>query len=227
MLGQIRLQWWREAIDVAYAGGTPRPHVVVEAITAAIRSRHLTRQHFDRLIDARERDLDDAPPATLATLEDYAEGTSARLVLLALEALQAATPAACEAGRHVGIAYALTGLMRALPVHAAAGRTFIPAGIAADAGLDPADYAALRSTPALTRAVAAIAAAATRHLAAARTRRRDIPAAALPALLTARIAADALRRLERSGFDPFTGTAAMVDPLQSWRLAYARLVGRF
>src|ERR1700730_16489819 len=54
MLGQIRLQWWREAIATAYEGGAPRHHVVVEAITEAIRGCGLTRAHFDRLIDTRE-----------------------------------------------------------------------------------------------------------------------------------------------------------------------------
>src|ERR1700733_849809 len=93
MLGQIRLQWWREAIAAAYAGAAPRRHDVAEAITATIRSRTLSRGHFDRLIDTRDRDLAAAPPASLADLEDYAEGPSARLVLLALELLEAATPA--------------------------------------------------------------------------------------------------------------------------------------
>lgn len=224
MLGQIRLQWWREAITTAYDGGAPRHHQVVEAITDTIRSQVLSRAHFARLIDARERDLDDTPPATLAELEDYAEGTSARLIMLALEVLEAATPAALQAARHVGIAYALAGLLRALPVHAAAGRSFIPDEIAAAAGLDPAE---LRSSPALRESVRTIAATASRHLAAARALRRALPRAALPALLPACIAANALRRLERAGFDPFQTAATSSDPLQSWRLAYAMLVRRF
>src|SRR5499427_171057 len=54
MLGQIRLQWWREVLDAAYAGAPSRPHPVVIPMTAAIRDFGLTRGHFDRLIDARE-----------------------------------------------------------------------------------------------------------------------------------------------------------------------------
>ncbi len=224
MLGQIRLQWWREAIATAYEGGAPRHHDVAEAITEAIRSRSLSRAHFDRLIETRERDLDDTPPATLAALEDYAEGTSARLVMLALETLEAATPAALQAAHHVGIAYALAGLLRALPAHAAVGRSFIPADIAAQAGLGGAD---LRGSPALRESVGTIAASASLHLAAARALRRGVPAAAVPALLPARVAANALRRLERAGFDPFQGAAIAGDPRQSWRLAYAALTRRF
>jgi NADH dehydrogenase [ubiquinone] 1 alpha subcomplex assembly factor 6 len=226
MLGQIRLQWWREAIDAAYGAGPVRRHEIVEAVTTAIRERRLSRAHFDRLIDTRERDLGDESPVDMAALQDYAEGSSSTLIYLALEVLGAATPGALEAGRDIGIAYALIGLMRAMPAHAAAGRSFIPASFAAEAGLDPHDYAALRTTPALRQAVETIADAGRRHLVAARALRRDVPAAALPALLPARIAQNALRRLERAGFDPFTG-AALVDPLQSWRLAYAALTKRF
>ena len=55
---------------------------------------------------------------------------------------------------------------------------------------------------------------------------RLLPKRALPALLPARIAGRSLARLERAGFDPFSG-AGESDPLQSWRLAFAALTGRF
>src|SRR6476646_11243538 len=85
MLGQIRLQWWRETIAAAFEGGPVRNHIVVEPLTAIIRELALSRAHFERLIDARETDLAEDPPASLAALEDYAEASSARLVYLALE----------------------------------------------------------------------------------------------------------------------------------------------
>jgi phytoene synthase len=226
MIGQIRLQWWRDAIEAAFAGAAPRRHEVVEPLTMAIRGFGLSRAHFDRLIDARERDLDDAPPATLAALEDYAEGSSARLILLALEALGAATLPARQAATDIGIGYALVGLIRAMPVHARIGRMMIPDDVATEAGLAPGDYAGLRGGPALRRAVATLAAAADRRLAAARAIAQDLPRAALPALLPARIATHALQRLERVDFDPFAG-AGIGDPLQSWRLAWAAWKGRF
>ncbi|MGE5269134.1 MAG: phytoene/squalene synthase family protein [Thiohalocapsa sp.] len=87
MLGQIRLQWWREAVAAAYAGEPPRAHIVAEPLTAAIRAHGLSRTLLDRLIDAREQDLADAAPATLAALEEYADGTAATVVRLALQIL--------------------------------------------------------------------------------------------------------------------------------------------
>jgi len=218
ILGQIRLQWWREAIDTAYGEMAPRRHEIVEAVTAAIRSRQLSRTHFDRLIDAREGDLDAEPPATLAALEDYAEASSVPLILLALELLDAASSAAETVARHVGISYALSGILRALPhVAATGGRMPLPG----DAVIG------LRDTAALRESVKAIAAAASAHLAAARARRREVPSRALPALLPARVAATVLRRLERAGFDPFAPGVADRDPLQAWRLAAAMLFRRF
>ena len=226
MLGRIRLQWWREAIEAAYSDKPPRRHEVVEPLTAAICAHRLSREHFDRLIEARERDLDEAPPATLDELEAYAEGSSAPLIQLALEVLDVTTPAAKAAANAVGVGYALTGLIRALPHHARTGRLWIPDDVAAETGFDPRDYTALRSSPALCLAVERIAAVAQRHLAAARAMRRDVPRQALAALLPARVAAQVLRRLERIRFDPFEAAGA-ADPLQSWRLALAALLGGY
>jgi phytoene synthase len=227
MLGQIRLQWWRENIAAAFEGGPVRQHVVVAPLIGAIRELALTRAHFDRLIDARETDLGDQPPPNLAALREYAEASSGRLVRLALEMLGVQDPCACEAGLHVGIAYSLAGLLRAMPFHARAGRQFIPADIAGRSGLSEQDYRALRSTPALRSVTAELAAAASGHLGAARAHRAKIPRSALPALLPAVVAQRSLLRLKRAAYDPFDPALAHPNPLQSWRLAAAVLLNRF
>jgi phytoene synthase len=227
MLGRIRLQWWRESLAVAYDGGPVRHHPVVEALTATIRARGLTRTHFDGLVDAREADLDDTPPQTIADLERYAEATAAPLGYLALEILRVSDKVAQTAARHVAIAYALAGLLRAMSFQARAHRRLIPDETLRRTGLDERDYAELRSTPALRAAAAEIAATADRHLREARSRRTAVPRDALPALLPAVIAARALVRLRRSGHDPFAPALASPDPLQIWRLVAARLGRRF
>jgi NADH dehydrogenase [ubiquinone] 1 alpha subcomplex assembly factor 6 len=223
MLGQIRLQWWREVIDAAYAGAPCRHHEVAEPLTATIREYGLTRAHFDRLIDTRERDLADEPPADMVALEDYAEGTSATLLWLVLEILRVSAPAASVTVREVGRAYALTGLLRAMPFHAGAGRCYIPA----DMRIDPADYAAMRATANLRRAVAEIARAAAEHLHAARQHLAQTPRAAFPALLLAVIARHNLTRLRQMDYDPFAPGLVRPDPLQSWRLLAASAMQRF
>ena len=230
-LGRIRLEWWRENVAAAYGDGPVRRHPAVEALTATIREARLTRVHLDRMIDAREADFDDDPPASLAALEDYAEGTSSRLVYLALEAAgvrnRAENQAAYQAAYHVGIAYALSGLLRALPLRTGTVRPIIPVDIAARSGLNLGDARSMRGSPALQAAVAEIAATAEAHLRAARGARDAVPRAALSSLLTAVIADRWLRQLSRAGYDPFAPSLARPDLLQSWRLAAAALRKRF
>jgi phytoene synthase len=222
-LGEIRLEWWRQTIAAAYDGAPPPRQPVAEALTEVIRTFTPARAHFDRLIDARALDLRDEPPASLAALEDYAEGTSSRLVYLALEVLGARDPAAAAAGRHAGIAYALAGLLRALPAAARIGRQIIPAEIAERFSVGPDEPRAGRATPALRAAVADIAGAAGAHLAAARALPAAVPGSALAALLPTVIAARILDRLAGAGHDPFDPALARTDPWQGWRLALAAL----
>jgi phytoene synthase len=223
MLGQIRLQWWREAVAAAYAGAQPRYHIVAEPLAAVIRDFAPAREHFERMIDTRERDLADKPPGTLAALEDYAEGTSVTLLYLVLEVLGRSEPSVVAAAREVGIGYALAGLLRAMPFHARTGRCYIPVEIAARSGLDPRDYAGLRDTAALRAVSAEIAQAAAAHLAGARQYRREVPRQARAAMLPAVIADRFLVRLQWAGYNPFAPGLAVPDTLQSWRLFAAAL----
>jgi NADH dehydrogenase [ubiquinone] 1 alpha subcomplex assembly factor 6 len=227
MLGQIRLQWWREVVMAAYAGAPARQHVVAGPLADLIARIALSREHFERIIDTRERDLADDPPADLAALEDYAEGTSARLLYLVVEALGVTGPAAVAAAGEVGIFYALAGLLRAMPYHAGPGRSYIPAELAERAGLDPNDYARRRDSPALRAIAAELAEAASSHLSAARRHcgrtSPDTRAALLPAVIAERF----LARLRRAGYNPFAPELARPDPLQSWRLVAAALRNRF
>ncbi len=225
-LGRIRLEWWRENIAAAFDGGPVRRHDIVEALACIIRDRKFTRGHFNRMIDAREADFDDDPPANLAALEDYVEATSSCLIYLALEALGVDDPAAGEAARHIGIAYALAGLLRAMPYLTANRRPIIPLDIAARHRLDPYGCREAQGGPALRDAVAEIAEAAAYHLRAARSPRSAADAAALPALLPGVIAGHALKRLKRAEYNPFDPALARTDPLQSWRLFAAALACR-
>lgn len=228
ILGRIRLQWWRDALERVYAGGPAQHHEVIEPLAAAIRAHGLTRGHFERLIEARERDLDEAPPETLEALETYAEASSAPLVLLALESLGETGAEAREAGRAIGTAFALVGLLRAVPFHARARRLYLPRDLCAAAGVEiERGLFELRPAPALAQVVAQVAARARHHLAAAHEKRDAVPRAALPALLPSVLARADLARLASAGYDPFAPAVAGVDPWRSWRLSLAALRRRY
>ena len=228
MLGQIRLQWWRDAIAEIYAGAAPRRHGVVEALSLAIREHGLSRAHFDALLAARELDLSDDAPASLEALEAYVEGTSSSLVLLALEVLGARDAEAVAVGQAVGIGYALAGLLAAMPFHAAMKRVYLPQDMIESAEIDLArSLFELKPSAPLADSVHEIAALAEYHLGAARAQRAGVPRKALAALLPAVLAARRLMILASADYNVFDPRFSRPDPRQSWRLAWAALRGRY
>lgn len=227
MLGQIRLQWWRESLDGIYAR-QPRQHAVVEALAEAVTAHGLGRDLFDRLINARERDLDPAPPADLAALEAYAANTSANLIELALDVLGTGQiDAARIAGRHVGAAWALTGLLRAVPFHARQKRLYLPGDLLQKHKVVVGDLFELRPSEGLAAVVAEVAGRAVGHLDTARAQRAAVPSAALPALLTAVLARRHLRVLAQADYNPFADRVQVQATGAAWRLAWAKLRGRY
>lgn len=226
MIGQIRLQWWREAIEGIY-DGKPRAHQVVRPLAAAVERYDLTRASFDTLIDAREFDLGDAPPANLDELTGYAEATSSSLMQLALEILGARNEAASSAAHHAGIAWALSGLLRAVVFHARAKRQYLPADLMREAGADPSDLFELRGSPALAAVSSRVADHAREHLRRARSLRREVPRAAQPALLQATLAAVYLERIAAQEHDLFIRPIELSQPYRQWRLLRSKLAGRY
>ncbi len=226
MVGQIRLQWWREAIAGIYADSL-RAHEVVRPLAAAVERYDLSREHFERLIEAREFDLGEDPPASLDELTDYVEATSSSVTRLALEILGAGGEAASEAAHHAGIAWALSGLLRAVVFHARSKRQYLPADLMRAAGADPNDLFELRGSPALSDVVRTVADHAREHLHRACLPRRGVPRAAHPALYPATLAAAYLERIAAQDHDLFIRPIVLSQPYRQWRLLRSRLAGRY
>jgi len=139
MLGEIRLQWWREAIAEIY-DDTPRQHLVVEALKDVVETSGLPRGPFETLIDARAMDLESMPFESMGSLEDYLKATSSGLMAQALAILDEGGEGkgdthdtfVSEAGR----AWALAGMLRALPFRAAQGQCIIPRDLITKHDLD-------------------------------------------------------------------------------------------
>jgi phytoene synthase len=135
-LGAIRLQWWREAVERAGDGElTGQP--VADALGEALRRRELSRQRIDAMIDARAFDLGIGIMPDKAALETYLRDTAGSLFALSAECLGASRSSIEPAAAQAGLAYGLTGLMRALPVHAARGRVDLPADALRARGTSP------------------------------------------------------------------------------------------
>lgn len=192
MMGAIRLQWWREALEAA-RDGRPRAQPAAIGLAEIFACASPPQDLFESLIDAHGQDMEPAPFSSLESLEVYARATSATLMRIAAHILDLWADAEIAA-REAGIACGLTETIRSLPQQIARGRVPLPADILAAEGLSAAD--ALSGTAALTGAVARIADRAREHL--AKAREIPIPRAILPALLPASLVPAYLSNIART-----------------------------
>ncbi len=225
MLGQIRLQWWREAIDGIVAGA-PRQHEVVQPLAEAFQLFGLERDPFDEILDAREADLEDAPFTSLGDMKAYGEATAGGLGRIMLRILGEDRAPVLEAARAASTAWALTGLLRSVPFHARVKRLMLPRDLLAEHGAAIGDYNEFRDTPALRSVVQGVAMAARQEIQVARSAGGAGFKRAAPVLLQARLARLYLDRLEKAGFNAFDPAINAVIPLKAWSLWWGRLAGR-
>lgn len=124
--GEIRLQWWRDAIkgDTQEARANP----LAAALLDVIATHDLPRDIFDKMLLARAFDLYHDPLPTMADFETYAgETTSLLFRLSALIASKDQHAALADAAGHGGVAYCLMVILRNLGGDAQRGQVFLPA----------------------------------------------------------------------------------------------------
>jgi phytoene synthase len=195
--GEIRLQWW---IDVLRGerGGEAAANPVAAVLLQTIERHDLSVAALGDLVEARLFDLYDDPMATLADLEDYAVKTSSALITLAAQILGAN---ADEIARPAGIAYAIAGLLRAFPLHAARRQLYVPIEVLARHGVNAEDVFARTAKAGLRDALAELRGHARVQLEAVGKLVPGAPAALIPALLPLSVARLQLDQMENS--DPF------------------------
>lgn len=194
--GQIRLQWWREAVSEAYQG-RPRAHPVVRALTGL--APVVPESGLQALIDARAQDFDNSF-ATGAALLAYLDATAGRLCQLAAVALGGK---ADEVALHAGRAWGLCQVVRAVAFEARHNRLLLPTDLMQQEGARALDVQRQQVTEGLRKVIERLAQQAQTALDTARAGRAGVPGSALPALLPCTLADGYLRHLQRRGFNPF------------------------
>src|SRR5262245_10524339 len=86
MAGEIRLQWWRDALEHP-GSGEARGHPVASALLDTVIRYRLPAERLIALVEARAFDLYNDPMPDLAALEAYVERTSSTLIDLAVRIL--------------------------------------------------------------------------------------------------------------------------------------------
>ena len=105
LMAEIRLTWWREALDEIFEHRPVRRHPTAEALAAAVRRRRLPRAPLEAMIDGWIDIVDTSALATDQALAfaDTVEGSAARLAVAILDP-SVPVEAAGAAGRAWGLA---------------------------------------------------------------------------------------------------------------------------
>jgi phytoene synthase len=198
-LGEIRLQFWRDTLTGLNEGAVAA-HPVAQAIAVAL-GEDVPLPTLLALVDARGRDLDDAPPKNMAELVQSGAMTAGALNVLLLMFLGVKDPAVAQAARAAGTGWRLVWLMRDLPRALARRRLPIPDEVLSQLAVDREATFAGHFTPELGKAVSAVVTEAEMHLSEAR--KTPLPKPARPVFATVLLAVRDAKALQKTNGNPF------------------------
>ncbi|MBO9400831.1 squalene/phytoene synthase family protein [Shimia sp. R9_3] len=202
MIAEMRLQWWRDALEEIKAGGMVRRHEVVTPLALVLDGESAAL--LDQLIEARRWDIYRDPFEDAAHFERYLEQTSGGLMQVAAQALGTC---ASEVAQDVGYALGLANWLKAIPALEEAKRVPLVDG--------------------RPEAVAALAEAGLARLKRARAGRKSVSAAAGQAFLAAWQAEAVLRQAVREPERVAAGALGMSEFGKRAGLMWRGLSGRW
>ena len=217
-LGEIRLQWWRDAIaDPSHMAGRGNP--VAEELRRTIQAFDLPSRTFDDMIEARRFDLYVDPMPSLNDLEGYLGETSSALIQLAAMILDPGEAANISAASgFAGVAMGITGLLRSLPLHRARGQCYVPRDILEKHGLTVIDVLAGSNGAPLDALLADLRAIAADRYAEAKSSLQDMSPRVFPALLPASLVPLYLHKLAGYGTRALTEVGEVPQWRRQWHL---------
>ena len=202
--GEIRLQWWSDALD-GEGHGAIRQNPVADALLDTIARYNIPPGTLQRLIAARRFDLYDDPMPDLETFEGYAGETTSTLYQLAAMILNdGAEIESGDAAGHLGVAHAMIGHLRAFGHFSAQGRVMLPWSILEANCVREAEIFSGTDSEGLHEALSQITELAAGHLAKAETAIARLPARLKPAFATVALLRPQLASLQKrpSPFQP-------------------------
>ena len=229
MMGEIRLQWWRDALARGADGGHSG-HPVADALIDTIARHALPREPFERILDARRCDLSGDLFADDAALDDYLAATEGLVFALGVSILAGPKTAAHPGLRGAGVAYGLACGLGRLPASLDRGAFLLPRSRLQQAGVTPEVLEQRPVPPATEAAVEMIARGleirARAALEQARSEMAGMDRAALPALLPLAMVEPYFAAQNQKGYRRLTQVAEPAPLTRVWRLWRGHRRGR-
>jgi 15-cis-phytoene synthase len=145
MIGQMRLQFWRDTLAEIEAGKPARGHEVAAPLAELVRRSGLAVDLLDAMVVARWADLERAAFAQAAGLETYLAETAGNLMWASVQALGGGA-ALEQPARAVGLASGLASWLMAAPELTARGWQAVPQDVADLIATSRAGLRAARAT---------------------------------------------------------------------------------
>jgi phytoene synthase len=218
--GEIRLQWWTDALT-GEGHGNVRSNPLADALLDAAAAHDLPVAPLARLIAARRFDLYQDPMPDLPTFEGYAGETVSVLYQLGAMVLNGGPVETGDAAGHLGVAQALVGHLRAFGYNSSRGRIFLPWSVLAANGVTEGEVLAGQPSEGLAEAEGQLAEIAADHLRKAEAAIGELPRRLRPAFAPVALLRAQLRRLEFNA--PFAPPRELADWRKIAGLAWWRL----
>lgn len=225
LLGEIRLQWWRDALGTLGEGGaTGNP--IADALGDVMRAYDLAPARLAALADARAFDISGTPMPDMTALKVYLGKIDGGLFALAAQLLGTDAKAADAASRDTGLAWGLISVLRALPEHLSKARMTLPGDLLARHNVDAERLYAGEGGTGLNAALNELIVEARTALGRARTGVSDLPGRQRTAFLPLALVESYLKALARPGRAPLREVADINPLTRLARLTTAAIRGR-
>ncbi len=223
------LDAWRRDIDACYGSGSPvRPEA--RALLPHIAAFNLPRSAFEAVVEGVEMDLEHFRYENFEKLREYCLRVASAVGLISIEFFGYRDPRSRDFAVELGLALQLTTILRDVSDDLKRGRLYLPLEDLERFGCTPEDLAAGTMSGCIRELLKYEASRAREHYARAaaampRVDRRRLVAARIMGA----IYADLLARIERNGYDVFSGvvraprSAQAMIAARTWIAAMAGL----
>lgn len=218
--GEIRLQWWNDALT-GEGHGMVRQNPVADALLDTVERYSIPVGTLQRLLGARRFDLYDDPMPDLETFEGYAGETASTLYQLAAMILNDGTAVETgDAAGHLGVAHAMIGHLRAFGYVSAQGRIMLPRTILAANGVTEDEIFSGTGSEGLVEALGQVSELAAEHLGKAEAAIAALPGRLRPAFAPVAVLRAQLTLYNRRTAGPFAVAPDEADWRKIARLAW-------
>ncbi len=217
-IGEIRLQWWIDTLDILFSGRDAN-HPVARELSFAISECDLPKHLFTNLIFKRRDDLYPQPIKTNQELYDYCAATNGAIIDLSLRTLIGYEALELETViKSCGLALGVCTILNEFPVHLSRKRCMVPLELLQQANLTEQAVFLKQPPQELMLEFVKLRHLATQQLSHARLEQTKISKQALPAFYPSSLVDLYLKQLADENHSPLTMITECSQLSKQWHL---------